>query len=135
MPELIGLSRTAILYFRTSGSCVALAEALETVSHDRLTRMRQGAWSGHTRLEGACRTRLTWPGGFLLSDETVIPQPLATTIDGLAGVFSSAARKPVDGVSLVLLVWPHGVRRIPLGRRLWRPGGPSQIELALEWLR
>ncbi len=106
-----------------------------TVSQDRLTRMRQGAWSGHTRLDGACRTRLTWPGGFLLRDETGMPQPLATTSDGLAGGFASAERTPVSGVSLVLLVWPHGVPRIPLGRRLWRPGGPSQSALALEWLR
>jgi Transposase DDE domain len=34
----------------------------------------------------------------------------------------------------VLLVWPHGLVRIPLGLRLWRKGGPSQYALALEWL-
>ena len=39
MPALIWLYLTALLYYRTSASCVALAEALETVSHDRLTRM------------------------------------------------------------------------------------------------
>jgi DDE superfamily endonuclease len=134
MPELIWLYLTAILYFRTSGSCVALAEALETVSHDRLTRMLQGDWSGHTLLEGACRTLFTWTGGFLIIDDTVIPKPFATAIDGLAWVFSSAERKPVYGLSLVLLVWTNGALRIPLGVRLWRPGGPSKIELALELL-
>jgi hypothetical protein len=56
MPELLWLYLTALLYYRTSASCVALAEALQTVSHDRLTRMLQGAWSGHTLLELACRT-------------------------------------------------------------------------------
>ena len=39
MPELIWLYLTALLYFRTSVTCVALAEALDTVSHDRLTSM------------------------------------------------------------------------------------------------
>lgn len=39
MPEISWLSLTALLYFPTSGSWVARAEALETVSHDRLTRM------------------------------------------------------------------------------------------------
>jgi hypothetical protein len=39
MPTLVWLYRTALLYYRTSSSCVALAEALGTVSHDRLTRL------------------------------------------------------------------------------------------------
>jgi hypothetical protein len=50
MPELLWLYLTGLLYYRTSGSCVALAEALETVSHDRLTRLLQGDWSGQTLL-------------------------------------------------------------------------------------
>jgi hypothetical protein len=45
MPKLIWHYLTALLYYRTSASCVALAEALETVSHDRLTRLLQGDWS------------------------------------------------------------------------------------------
>ena len=32
MPELLWRYLTALLYYRTSASCVALAEALETVS-------------------------------------------------------------------------------------------------------
>jgi Phage integrase, N-terminal SAM-like domain len=51
MPSLLWHYLTALLYDRTSGSCVALAEALETVSHDRLTRLLQGTWSGQTLLE------------------------------------------------------------------------------------
>lgn len=34
----------------------------------------------------------------------------------------------------MLLVWTNGTRRIPLGRRLWRKGGPSKSALALELL-
>jgi DDE superfamily endonuclease len=134
MPELLWLYLTALLYYRTSASCVALAEALQTVSHDRLTRMLQGDWSGHTLLELACRTLFVWERGYLILDDTVIPQPFATTIDGLAWVFSSQERKPVYGLSLVLLVWTNGTRRLPLGIRLWHQGGPSKYVLALEWL-
>ena len=54
MPELLWRYLTALLYYRTSGSCVAFAEALETVSHDRLTRMLQGDWSGQTLLNSPC---------------------------------------------------------------------------------
>jgi hypothetical protein len=44
MPELVWLYLTALVCYRTPGSCVALAEVLETVSHDRLTRLLQGDW-------------------------------------------------------------------------------------------
>jgi hypothetical protein len=46
MPPLVWRSLTALLYDRTAATCVALAEALQTVSHDRLTSMLQADWSG-----------------------------------------------------------------------------------------
>ena len=84
MPALIWLYLTALLYYRTSVSCVALAEALETVSHDRLTRMLQADWSGQTLLELACRTLFVWERGSLILADTVLPKPYATAIEGLA---------------------------------------------------
>jgi Transposase DDE domain len=134
MPELIWLYLTALLYFRTSVTCVALAEALETVSHDRLTRRLQAQWSGHTLLELACRTLFVWERRYLILDDTVIPKPFATAIEGLAWVYSSQDRKPVSGLSLVLLSWTDGTVRIPLGMRLWHKGGASKYALALELL-
>src|SRR5687767_11089760 len=115
MPALIWLYLTALLYDRTSASCVALAEALETVLHDRLTRLLQGDWSGQRLLELADRTLFVWERGYLISDDTVIPKPFAAAIEGLAWVFSSQGRKPVYGLSLVFLVWTDGTRRVPLG--------------------
>jgi hypothetical protein len=134
MPQLLWLSLTALLYYRTSVSCVALAEALETVSHDRLTRLLQANWSGQTLLELAIRTLFVWERGYLIIDDTVLPKPFATAIEGLAWVFSSQARKPVYGLSVVLSVWTNGTLRIPLSLRLWHKGGPSQYTLALELL-
>ena len=55
-------------------------------------------------------------------------------MESLAWVFSSQQRKPVYGFSLVLLIWTNGTLRIPLGIRLWRKGGPSKYQLALELL-
>src|SRR5918992_1364732 len=134
MPALVWLYLTALVYYRTSGSCVAVAEALETVSHDRLTRMLQGNWSGQTLLDLAVRTLFTWKRGDLIIDDTVIPKPFATAMEGLAWVFSSQEHKPIYGFSLVLLVWTNGTFRIPLGLRLWHKGGPSKYVLALELL-
>ncbi len=134
MPTLVWLYLTALLYDPTSGSCVALAETLEPVSHDRLMRLLQADWSGQTLLAVAFRTLFVWERGSLILDDTVIPKSFATAMDGRAWVFSSQERQPVYGFSLVLLVWTNGTLRIPLGRRLWRKGGPSKSELALEWL-
>ena len=134
MPTLVWLYLTALLYYRTSSRCVALAEALGTVSHDRLTRVLRADWSGHTLLELAWRTLFVWERGYLIIDDTVIPKPFATAIEGLAWVYSSQERKPVYGLALVLLVWTNGTVRIPLGMRFWHKGGPSKYVLALELL-
>lgn len=134
MPTLVWLYLTAILYYRTSATCVALAEALQTVSHDRLTRMLQADWSGQRLLERAFRTLFVWERGSLIIDDTVVPKPFATAMEGLAWVFSSQDHKPVYGFSVVLLIWTDGRVRIPLGIRLWHKGGPSKYALALELL-
>ena len=84
MPTLVWLYLTALLYYRTSGSCVALVEALETVSHDCLRRMLQGDWSGQARLDLAVRTLFVWPRGYLMVDGTVIPKRFATPMAGSA---------------------------------------------------
>jgi len=68
-------------------------------------------------------------------DDTVIAKPFATALQDLAWVFSRQKRRPVYGLSLVLLVWTNGVLRSPLGLRLWRQVGPSKYELALAWCR
>lgn len=126
MPELVWLYLPALVYYRTSGSCVAVAEVLATVSHDRLTRMLQGDWPGQTLLDLAVRTLFTWKRGYLIIDDTVIPKPFATALGGLAWVFSSREHKPIYGLSLVLVVWTNGTFRAPLGLRRWPKGGPSK---------
>ena len=89
MPELLGLYLTALLYYRTSGSCSALAEALETVSHDRLTRLLQGSWSGQTLLECTFRTLFVWERGYLILDDTVIPKPFDRDGEPCVGLLKS----------------------------------------------
>jgi putative transposase len=134
MPAMVWHYLTALLYYRTSASCVALAEALQTVSHDRLTRLLQADWSGQRLLELACRTLFVWERGYLIIDDTVLAKPFATAIEGLAWVYSSQDHKPVYGLSLVLLIWTNGTVRLPVGMRLWHKGGASKYTLALELL-
>jgi hypothetical protein len=133
MPELIWLYLTALLYYRTTATCVALVEVLHTVSHDRLTSMLQADWSRQRLLESAVRALFVWERGYLIIDDTVVPKPFATAMEGLAWVFSSQERKPVYGLSLVLLVWTNETLRLPMSIRLWRKEASSKYELALKW--
>jgi hypothetical protein len=134
MPTLVWLDLTALLDDCTAASCVALAEMLPTVSHARLTSVLRADWSGHTLLELAWRTLFTGQRGCRILDNTVVPKPFATAIEGLAWVYASQERKPVYGLTPVLLVWTNGTRRLPLGGRFWHKGGPSTYVLAREVL-
>ena len=131
MPTLGWRYLTALRYDRTSATGGALAEAWQTVSHDRLTRLLQADCSGPTRLALACRTRLVVERGALISADAVLPKPLASVIAGLAGVSSSQAPRSVSGLSLALLIWTEGTVRLPRGLRLWHQGGPAPSALAL----
>jgi putative transposase len=124
----------ALRYFTNITTCSAIADAFDRVSHDQLTRMRQGAWSGHTRLNLALRLLFTVAGGYLILDDTVVEKPYARLLGEAAWVWSSKQRKVVFGVSVVLLVWTDGQVRIPLGFRLWHQGGPAKCILARELL-
>ena len=50
MPEPLWISLMALLYLTNVTTCSAIADACDSVAHDRLTRMLQGTWSGHTLL-------------------------------------------------------------------------------------
>lgn len=63
MPEPLWIYRMALLYCTNLTTCSAIADAFASASHDRLTRMLHGAWSGHTLLELALRTRFAVAGG------------------------------------------------------------------------
>jgi hypothetical protein len=63
MPEPLWAYLTALLYFTEVSSCMAMAQALETASHDRLTRMLKGQWSGQPLLERALRVLFPVVGG------------------------------------------------------------------------
>jgi hypothetical protein len=134
MPEPLWVYLMALRYFTKVTTCSAMADAFDSTSHDRLTRMLQGTWSGHTRLDLALRALFTVAGGYLIVDDTVVAKPYARLLGEGAWVWSSKARKVLFGVSVVLLVWTDGQHRIPLAFRVWQKGGVSKYDRALELL-
>lgn len=124
----------ALLYFTRVTTCSAIADAFDSASHERLTRMLQGTWSGHTLFDLALRALFSVAGGYLILDDTVVEKPYARLLSEAAWVWSSKQRQVVFGVSVVLLVWTDGQVRIPLALRLWHKGGPAKFTLALALL-
>jgi len=59
MPEPLWIYLMALLYFTNITTCSAIADAFDSVSHDRLTRMLQETWSGNTLLDLALRAGST----------------------------------------------------------------------------
>jgi hypothetical protein len=124
----------ALLHFTKVSTCSAIAEIVPKASHDRLTRMLNDDWSGQTLLDWALRLLFLVVGGDLIVDDTVVEKPRAKRLNEAGWVWSSKHNKVVYGVSVVLLVWTDGQLRIPLSFRVWKKGGPSKFELALELL-
>jgi len=134
MPEPLWIYLMALLYFTNVTTCSAMADAFDSVSHDRLTRLLHGTWSGHTLLDLALRLLFTVAGGYLIVDDTVVAKPYARLLGEAAWVWSNKDRKVLFGVSVVLLVWTDGHVRIPLAFRVWQKGRASKYDLALELL-
>ena len=134
MPEPLWIYLMALLYFTNLTTCSTIADAFNSASHDRLTHMLNGFWSGHTLLHLALRTLFAVAGGYLIIDDTVVEKPSAQRFGEAAWVWSSKHSKVVFGVSVVLLVWTDGQRRLPVAFRVWHKGGPSKDALALELL-
>jgi hypothetical protein len=134
MPEPLWIYLMALLYFTRLTTCSAIADAFDSASHDQLTRMLQGTWSGHTLLDLALRVLFAVAGGYLIVDDTVVAKPAARLLGEAAWVWSNKDRKVLFGVSVVLLVWTDGQHRVPLAFRVWHKGGVSKYDLALELL-
>jgi putative transposase len=134
MPKPLWIYLMALLHFTKVSTCSNMAEVFAEASHDCLTRMLNGSWSGQTLLDRALRVLFTVVGGYLMVDDTVVEKPYAQLLNEAGWVWSSKRKKVVYGVSVVMLVWSDGQIRIPLGFRVWRKGGPSKFELALELL-
>jgi putative transposase len=134
MPEPLWIYLMALLYFTRVSTCSTIAEAMAEASHDRLTRMLNGNWSGQILLDSALRILFIVAGGYLIVDDTVVEKPYAQHLGEAAWIWSSKHSQVVFGVSLVLLVWTDGQIRIPVAFRVWHKGGLSKVDLALELL-
>ena len=134
MEALRTLYIIALCYRATKANAVELAECFDEVSHDALTRLLVTTCDWHKRLWEEVTKRLPLRGGWLELDDTVLDK-FGEMIWGVAWVYSSRQQRVVLGMNVVVLIWTDGQRRLPLGLKIWRKGGPSKVILAAKLLR
>lgn len=128
-PAMIGYL-TGLIYRNTRTSCVCLA-GLSNLAHDQL---RGKPFPYSRRLWEWFAAQLVAPGGYLVLDDTTW-QRWTRKAEAVSFVWDSSVGKVVFGMSVVLLVWTDGKRKVPLALRVWQKGGKSKVLLAEELLR
>lgn len=114
-------------------TALTLCGISDEISHDQLTRALNSDGFWQTLLESISKP-FEISDGYLIIDDTVLEKPYGKEFEGASYVFSSSKGKAVFGYSIVLLIWTDGIKRIVLGERIYKKGGLSKIELALEML-
>lgn len=122
-----------LMYFRTKGTCLDMSELLVNMSHDSLNRFIKAEWDGQKRLDPLIEA-MKIRDGYLIFDDTPCEKPYARALEGLSQVYCTKFSKTMNGYSTVTMLWTNGSIRIPISLRLWRPGGKTKIQLALEML-
>jgi hypothetical protein len=130
-PALIGYL-IGLIYRNTRSSCVCLASLTQSV-HDRLYRLLYADFPYSRRMWEWFASQLIDGDGYLIIDDTTWRR-WTKKAEAVSYVWDSSAGKVVFGMSVVLLVWTNGKRKVPLGLRVWRKGGASKIKLAAELL-
>lgn len=135
MPLKVFAYVKGLLTVSETATCTSIARVVQQ-SHDSLARIFQD-------------TKLEWPtllssfirkilgklsDGYLMIDDTVINKSFAKVIENIAWVFCSKEGWSVLGLNIVVLAWSNGVVTIPLAIKVWKEGGKSKYDLALELL-
>jgi putative transposase len=122
-----------LIYRNTRTSCVCLA-SLSELADDQLYRLLYSDFPFSRRLWEWFAMKLVGEKAYLVLDDTTW-QRFTKKAEAVSFVWDSAVGKVVFGMSVVLLVWTDGHRKVPLGIKVWRKGGKSKVELAAELLR
>jgi len=131
-PAMIGYLK-GLIYRNTRTSCVCLA-GLSELAHDQLYRLLYADFPFSRRLWEWFAAKLIRGRGYLVLDDTTW-QRWTKKAEAVSFVWDSSVGKVVFGMSVVLLIWTDGKRKVPLGIRVWQKGGQSKVELAAELLR
>ena len=134
MSHLITLYILALLIYQKISSLSQMSRFLETLSHDRLTDLLDAKRDGQKLLNSFCSHCMSKVGGWLILDDTVIHKPYSKLLQSFGWIYDHSQHKAVYGMGLVLLIWTDGRIRLPIAYKLYKKGGKSRTDLALELL-
>jgi hypothetical protein len=77
---------------------------------------------------------MTLRGGFLIIDDTLLPKSVSKNSKFVKKLYSGKHKTPIQGLSIVVVIWTDGIWRVPLGLKIWEKGGKTKPDLALELL-
>lgn len=131
-PAMIGYL-TGLIYRNTRSSCLCLASLTE-LAHDQLYRLLYSDFPFSRRLWEWFAARLVGEKGYLILDDTTWRR-WTKKAEAVSFVWDSSVGKVVFGMSIVVLIWTDGKRKVPLGLRVWQKGGESKVKMAEALLR
>ena len=116
----------------TNNSCVGLADALETVSHDSLQRVIR---DGHqiNELFRCLVNRSMKRGGYLILDDTIL-EKYTRGLEAIKKLLDTKTNGYVLGLNVVLLCWSDGKTTLPIAFFIYQGKEVSKLELARKLL-
>lgn len=116
----------------------SLARTYGKSSVDALTGFLHQDWDGQEELHYLIQRVHPLTEGYLVIDDTWLPKSFSAINPSVSKQYSGKHKVALMGMTVVMLLWTDGKWRIPLAIRVWRRGGPTKPELALEmlsWIR
>jgi hypothetical protein len=124
----------ALLHYTGKASASQLSRTLLKYSHDFFTDILVRDFQGETLLAYCIQRIHPLTRGYLIIDDTWTPKCFSWFLEAVTKSYSGKYKRPMWGISIVMLLWTDGKWRIPLSIRIWHRGGPSKPDLAFEML-
>ncbi len=114
--------------FNASG----LSRIVPDISHDQFTRLLKKYLEAELLLWYCIQRIHPLTKGYLIIDDTWLPKCFSWIFKLVKVQRSGKFKLQLPGITVVLLVWTDGKYRIPVSIRVWKQGGKTKPEFALE---
>ena len=115
-------------------NCSSLARMVPKVTHDQFTRFLRKELELQILIWQCIEHFPEINKGYLLIDDSWLPKCVSNIFELVKIVYSGKFKRKMPGITIVFVLWTDGNIRIPVGLRIWKRGGKTKPELALEML-
>jgi len=120
--ERVALYLAGLILLDRDQTASRIARFLPGRTHEALNYLlRRARLSPERLMQGLAGGVGGFGPGFLCLDDGVVEKPWSVLLPWVGWTYSTTRRQKVKGMVLVVLFWSHGVLRVPVAFRLWRP--------------